>query len=63
MQWLSNHITKSFLAGLAAILPIGGTIVLLFLLDQQLEPLVARLPVQFPGLGILVAVGIVYALP
>jgi uncharacterized membrane protein len=58
---MTAHFTRCFLAGLVAILPIGGLILILYKLDESLDPLAKTVP-DFPGRGILLAVVVIYLL-
>jgi uncharacterized membrane protein len=57
-----SHITKCFLAGLVAILPIGGLILLVVHLDRGLRPLVKDTIFDFFGMSIIVAAVAIYLL-
>ncbi|HYG75658.1 MAG TPA: DUF502 domain-containing protein [Planctomycetota bacterium] len=59
---MQKHFTKCFLAGLVAVLPIGGLVLLVVQLDKALRPLVRGTQLDFPGMAILVAVLGVYLL-
>lgn len=59
---MRQHFTRCFLAGLVAVLPIGGLVVLILYLDQSLRPLVKGTPLDFPGMAILVAIAGIYLL-
>jgi uncharacterized membrane protein len=57
--YVQRHVARCLIAGAVALLPVGGTILLVVYLEQQLEPLRRFLPLYFPGLGLLaVALGI-----
>ena len=60
---MAEHFWKRFLAGLVAILPVGGLILILYKLDDSLSSLFdhARLP-TFPGRGLLAGVLVIYLL-
>jgi uncharacterized membrane protein len=60
MKRLQRHFTRAFLAGIVALLPIGGSVVLLFLLEQKMRPLVQPLPFYFPGLALLLVIVALY---
>jgi uncharacterized membrane protein len=57
-----GHFTKCFLAGLVAVLPIGGLILLIVQLDQALRPLVKDTPFDFFGMSLIVAIVAIYLL-
>jgi uncharacterized membrane protein len=60
---MKKHFTQCFLAGLVAILPIGGLILILYKLDAALDSLLKSwsLP-DFPGRGLLVGIILIYLL-
>lgn len=56
MNALIKHITKCLLAGIVALLPIGGLIVTVGYLESMLSGAgLSALPFYFPGLGLLAA--------
>jgi uncharacterized membrane protein len=57
-----KHFVKCFLAGLVAILPIGGLILLIVQLDQALHPLVQNTAFDVFGMSLLVAIVAIYLL-
>jgi uncharacterized membrane protein len=58
---LSAHLTRCFLAGIVALLPIGGTVLLIAYLESTVAgSWLARQPFYFPGAGILLAAAIIY---
>jgi uncharacterized membrane protein len=60
---LIKHVSKCFLAGMVAILPIGGTVLTVAYLESTISDSgIAKLPFYFPGLGLLLAVVVVYLL-
>src|SRR4051794_10050527 len=60
---MKKHFTQCFLAGMVAILPIGGLILILYKLDEALDPLLIHWGMPFfPGRGILAGIIIVYLL-
>jgi uncharacterized membrane protein len=59
---MRSHFTQCFLAGLVAILPVGGLIFLVYKLETEIKPLAGQLPFYFPGMGILAAVVVIYLL-
>lgn len=63
MRWLTRHITRCFLAGVIALLPIGGTILGIVYMEVTLsESWLARQPWYFPGLGLIAAAVLIYAI-
>lgn len=57
MERLQKHFVICLIAGLVAILPVGGTIVLIALAERSLSPLVpARY--YFPGEGLLLVIAL-----
>ncbi len=61
MVW--KHITRCVVAGIVAILPIGGTILAVAYIESTLSSSgISELPFYFPGLGILAACLLVYLL-
>ncbi len=61
MNAISRHFTKNILAGLVAILPIGGLILTIGYLETSISSAgLTRLPFYFPGLGILLVLVLIY---
>jgi uncharacterized membrane protein len=61
MTTLSSHLTRCFLAGIVALLPIGGTILLIAYLESSVAgSWLARQPYYFPGAGLLLAAVAIY---
>lgn len=61
MNQISRHFTKNILAGLVAILPIGGLVLTIGYLEKSISSIgLTRLPFYFPGLGILLVVVLIY---
>lgn len=61
MSTISGHLTRCFLAGIVALLPIGGTILTVAYLESSVAgSWLARQPFYFPGAGILLAAAIIY---
>ncbi|MHC4779731.1 MAG: DUF502 domain-containing protein [Planctomycetota bacterium] len=61
MDKISRHLTRCFLAGIVALLPIGGTVLSVAYVESTLaESTLKTLPFYFPGLGILAAVVLIY---
>ena len=59
---MRNHFTKCFLAGLVAVLPIGGLIILVVQLEKGLRAPLQNQPFYFPGLGIVASLLAIYLL-
>lgn len=60
---MKKHFTQCFLAGMVAILPIGGLILILYKLDEAIDPLLKNLGLpDFPGRGLLAGLLIIYVL-
>jgi uncharacterized membrane protein len=61
MQILSRHVSRCFLAGLVALLPIGGFVVTVVYLEATIAgSWLAKQPFYFPGLGLLVTAAAIY---
>ncbi|MCK4707701.1 MAG: DUF502 domain-containing protein, partial [Gammaproteobacteria bacterium] len=61
MNPVLKHITTSLLAGLVAILPIGGLIMMIGALESSISKSgVSQLSFYFPGLGIIIVVLLIY---
>ena len=61
MSRLSNHITNCLLAGIVAILPVGGLIITISYLESKISSSgLSKLPFYFPGLGLIAAVIFIY---
>ena len=61
MNRLSRHFTTKLLAGLVALLPIGGLVITIAYMESTLSSAgLTRLPSYFPGMGILLALVIIY---
>ncbi len=61
MERLQKHFVVCLITGLVAILPIGGTILLIVFAERSLSPLVpARF--YFPGEGLLLVIAVIYLL-
>jgi uncharacterized membrane protein len=61
MNSISRHFTKNFLAGVVAILPIGGLILTIGYLETSISSAgLTRLPFYFPGMGILLVLVLIY---
>ncbi|MHC5009788.1 MAG: DUF502 domain-containing protein [Planctomycetota bacterium] len=63
MQTLIRHVTRCVIAGIIAILPIGGLVLTLVLAERSIaESWLADQGFYFPGLGLLAAAALVYLL-
>ena len=61
MRPLVKHVTKCMLAGIVALLPIGGLILTIAYLESTISSAgLTRLPFYFPGLGLLLAFAVLY---
>ena len=61
MRKLVRHLAKTFIAGIVALLPIGGTIFTFVWLEATIsESWLAKQSFYFPGLGLLAIVAAVY---
>lgn len=61
MNTVTRHLTTSLLAGLVAILPIGGLVLTIGYLEATISGAgLTRLPFYFPGMGIILAVLLIY---
>jgi uncharacterized membrane protein len=61
MQLLSKHISQCFLAGLVALLPIGGFVFTVVYLEAMIAgSWLAKQPYYFPGLGLLATAASIY---
>ena len=61
MQRIASHFSKNLLAGIIAILPIGGLIITVGYLEATISSAgLTQLPFYFPGLGILLALLLIY---
>ncbi|MBM3972640.1 MAG: DUF502 domain-containing protein [Planctomycetes bacterium] len=61
MNVLARHVTRCFVAGLVALLPIGGAVFAVVWLESALSASWAQVDWYFPGLGLLLAGAAVYA--
>lgn len=58
----TRHVTRCMVAGIVALLPLGGAVLTLVWLESSISAgWLARAPFYFPGLGLLLALGVVYA--
>src|SRR5262245_21878357 len=63
MSYLTRHISRCFLAGLVALLPIGGFILTVVYLESAIsESWLARQPWYVPGFGLLATAAGIYAI-
>ncbi len=61
MKRINAHITKSLIAGIVAILPVGGLILTISYLETTISKSgLSQMPFYFPGFGLLAAVVILY---
>jgi uncharacterized membrane protein len=61
MQPISRHVTRCFLAGIVALLPIGGFVLTVAYLEAMIaRSWLARQPYYFPGLGLLATAAVIY---
>lgn len=61
MNKLRKHITNSLLAGIVAILPVGGLIITIGYLESTISSSgLSKLPFYFPGFGLIAAVVLIY---
>jgi len=61
MQILSKHLSRCFLAGLVALLPIGGFVLTVVYLEATIAgSWLAKQPYYFPGLGLLATAAAIY---
>jgi uncharacterized membrane protein len=61
MKAVARHFTQCFLAGFLALLPIGGTLLLVIYLETSISGTwLARQPFYFPGCGLLLVVAVIY---
>ena len=61
MSKAQTHITRCLLAGIVAILPVGGTVLMVAYLEVQISDAgLTKLPFYFPGFCLLSVVLIIY---
>ena len=61
MKGILRHVSRVMVAGIVALLPIGGTVLGILYLESVLAESLARfIPGYFPGLGLIAACGIIY---
>lgn len=61
MDYLYRHLVLCILTGLVAILPVGGTIILIVFAERSLSPIVPE-KLYFPGVGLLSIILLLYCL-
>src|SRR5258708_23775480 len=60
-QYISRHVTRCFLAGIVALLPIGGFVLTVAYLQAMIaRSWLARQPYYFSGLGLLATAAVIY---
>lgn len=63
MHLLTRHVSRCFLAGVVALLPIGGLVLTVVYLEATLAgSWLAKQPWYFPGLGLLATAAAIYAI-
>ncbi len=63
MEWFSRHFTRCLIAGFVALLPITGLALTIVTLESSISgPWRDRMPFYFPGMGIILAALIIYAI-
>jgi uncharacterized membrane protein len=61
MRSITEHVTKCVIAGVVAILPIGGLVITVAYLESMISSSgISKLPFYFPGLGLVATVLAVY---
>ncbi len=60
MQRLQGHLKKTMLAGAFAFIPIAITIAILIYIENMTRAPLAKMGMNIPGLGILLAIGLIY---
>ena len=61
MNYIIKHVTKKFIAGLIALLPIASTLLAVALVERSIATTgIKDLAYYFPGLGIILAVVLLY---
>jgi uncharacterized membrane protein len=61
-QRVWQHIARCFLAGVVAVLPVAGLIILIYMLDSQIRGLFKDSIFDFPGIGLVAGFIGIYAL-
>jgi uncharacterized membrane protein len=63
MHTVSRHLTRCFFAGVVALLPVAGLVLSVVYVENTLaESWLAKQPYYFPGLGLLAAGALIYAI-
>jgi uncharacterized membrane protein len=58
---LTQHLTRCFVAGILALMPVGGTLLLVVYLESSIAgSWLARQPFYFPGCGLLLVLAVTY---
>ena len=60
MEFLTKHITRCFIAGIVALLPIGGLVLGVVYAETQIASGFANQSFYFPGMGLLGAMILIY---
>jgi uncharacterized membrane protein len=61
MNTISRHITRCMIAGIVALLPVGGTVLaILYMEDSIADAGLRDHPLYFPGVGLIAAAGLIY---
>lgn len=61
MKKLQKHIVSNLIAGIVAILPVGGLLITIGYLESTISSSgLSKMPFYFPGLGLLAAVILIY---
>jgi uncharacterized membrane protein len=61
MKRLKKHVASNLIAGIVAILPIGGLIITIGYLESSISSSgLSKMPFYFPGVGLLAAVIVIY---
>ncbi len=61
MQTVTSHLSRCFIAGIVALLPIGGTVLAVGYMETTIaDSGLGKQPFYFPGLGLLAVTAIVY---
>lgn len=61
MTKTSSHLTRTFVAGIVALLPVGGTVLSIVLAEDAIsESWLADQHYYFPGLGLVIVAGLIY---
>ena len=61
MQAVTSHVSRCFIAGIVALLPIGGTVLAVGYMETTIaDSGLKNQPFYFPGLGLIVVAAIIY---